>query len=262
MKRVILIGVLCVLAGCDGPTTEPTGIQKPHQDPNVANVAPNPQAAPAPSAGAPPAAPPEQKHTAWMVIVGGSKVKAEAKAMLEEVKGEQLPGQLVLVDSSTVDGLNPGFFIISAGVIKDQSVAERVRKHFNRFRKGTYVREVQVEESEQLTCPAPRCPGPWRAVVIHSVAESPGEDWGFFTNDVQDALDGHDIIFPNESSGATTVRIERGGHLLGTVDVSRYRTNGYILVSDNRAPSFVPHAMPGDVISEIDGYFDLGMVVH
>jgi len=107
-------------------------------------------------ANAEPASPLQRSH---LVILGGGKTPAEAEAV---VKGFAKPQWLTLatgyprvIESATVKGLNPGFFIAVAGACASKRAAEEARDLLGFLSSsGVYLREVQVPEALLQDCPS------------------------------------------------------------------------------------------------------------
>ena len=54
------------------------------------------------------------------------------------------------MDSSTIKGLNPGFFIVVAAIPADEEVANTLAAFIRKKLQGAYVRRVEVEAPEAL----------------------------------------------------------------------------------------------------------------
>ncbi|NMO17071.1 hypothetical protein HPC49_11445 [Pyxidicoccus fallax] len=106
-------------------------------------------------AGAEPAKPLQR---GYLVILGGGKAPADAEAV---VKNARTPKELALaagyprvVESASVKGLNPGFFIAVAGACASKRAAEEARDVLGFLSlDGVYLREVQVPEEQLKDCP-------------------------------------------------------------------------------------------------------------
>ncbi|AKJ04194.1 hypothetical protein ATI61_101712 [Archangium gephyra] len=98
------------------------------------------------------AAPAELKP-AFIVIADGAKTQAAADAKLKSYKAKHLPehGDFPKVmGSSTIKGLNPGFFIVVAAISADEEVANTLAAFIRKKLQGAYVRRVEVEAPEAL----------------------------------------------------------------------------------------------------------------
>ena len=199
---------------------------------------------------------------AWMVIVAGSTDPAQAQKMLEayQTGGGFAHGAFPqLLDSGTVEGLNPGFTIVVAATPSDKAVAIGVRDHIRSLRlpgldtQGTYIRAVRVAEPEGSQV---ALPGSWRAIVIWQTTTDTSEDWAFFTNDVSRAAQaaGIDIVWAGESA---KVPIVRDGTTLTTLDLGgqTHAPIGYLFSRSGHDPEFHEHSMPHDVLSAASAYF-------
>jgi Tol biopolymer transport system component len=107
---------------------------------------------------APPATPPAAVskpglQPGFMVIADGGATRDEGEAKLAayEQSGYPANGKYPrLVDSSTVVGLKPGFWIVVAGVARDEAVAKALDAFLRHRGLGSYVRMVEVEAPDDL----------------------------------------------------------------------------------------------------------------
>ncbi|MCP4805960.1 MAG: hypothetical protein GY884_11510, partial [Proteobacteria bacterium] len=89
---------------------------------------------------------------AHLVIVDGSKDKTEATGKLERWAYADWPRSTAaprLVDSSTVEGLNPGFHILVFGQFEHAEDAKAWSAYPNAFGQTSYVREVAGGGTDQ-----------------------------------------------------------------------------------------------------------------
>jgi len=99
------------------------------------------------------AAGPAALRPAFMVIATGATQKAEAQAQLVDYRERGWPRHddyPVLVESATIAGLNPGFFIVVAAVPEDEAVATTLVSFLRELGVSAYHRSVQVERPEAL----------------------------------------------------------------------------------------------------------------
>ncbi|OJT22040.1 hypothetical protein BO221_25205 [Archangium sp. Cb G35] len=96
---------------------------------------------------------PAELKPAFIVIADGAKTQAAAAAKLKSYKAKHLPehGDFPKVmDSSTIKGLNPGFFIVVAAIPANEEVANTLAAFIRKTLQGAYVRRVEVEAPEAL----------------------------------------------------------------------------------------------------------------
>lgn len=222
--------------------------------------------------------PGEPLGTAYMVIIGGSTDKAETEAMLAEyyANGLHVVGEPQMVDSTTVAGLNPGFWVLVIATVADEEDARTIATAWDAGpREGSYYREVQVAHSEAGLCsgralPDRRCtvgPAPgWRAIVIFDETDGMrSEDWGYYTGQVCEAARLNSIVCvrgpdPGASDFTTTIAVD--GETLGTVDLAPHRAKlfGYVFAEEGKTTAYEPHGMPGSVLSSARAYFGEDLV--
>lgn len=90
---------------------------------------------------------------AYMVIADGSPdfALAEAKLVAYDKQGFPRYGDYPkLVDSSTIAGLNPGYWVVVAAVARDKSVAQRLSAFIGSLGGKPYIRQVQVDQPDEL----------------------------------------------------------------------------------------------------------------
>lgn len=101
----------------------------------------------------------DSKTRSRIFIAGGAKTQAEAqkleRAMVVPNELKLSAGFPKLVDSKTIEGLNPGFFVIVLGVCGDTTAAETGHSNglaalVQRRLKGAYAKQVA---SRTLSCP-------------------------------------------------------------------------------------------------------------
>jgi len=154
------------------------GTGGPAPAPDAAEVAPPPTEAATST--------PEQ---GWMVIVAGDadQVAARAKYDAYAARGPAMGDFPALVDSSQVEGLNPGFHIVVAGIPRDEQTARQMATALGREWEGAYVREVRTLGVEDVSCPGdPRCgAGGWKVLLVFDYTDGmESEDWASFTDEV------------------------------------------------------------------------------
>lgn len=85
-----------------------------------------------------------------LVIVDGSKDKAEAEQALRLWSGATSMGWPRLDRSDDIGGLNPGFHIVTFGVFETASEAMGWSAHLNALGAKSYVREVELPATDAL----------------------------------------------------------------------------------------------------------------
>ncbi len=92
-------------------------------------------------------------ETAYMVIVDGSPdlTEAEAKLVAYDKQGFPRYGDYPkLVESASVEGLSPGYWVVVAAVARDKTVARRLNAFIGALGGKPYVRKVQVGKPDDL----------------------------------------------------------------------------------------------------------------
>jgi hypothetical protein len=87
------------------------------------------------------------------VIAAGATDRESADTLLERYKSSGLPehGEYPqVVESRTISGLKPGFWIVVAGAPKSESVAKILASHIGKTMPGAYYRPVTVPQPEAL----------------------------------------------------------------------------------------------------------------
>lgn len=94
-----------------------------------------------------------------LFIASGAKTKAEAEQQLKALKKQSelvlAPGYPKLVESKTIEGLNPGFFLVVFGACDDASADQRSHNDglaavIQRAMKGAYAKPVAKQAA---ACP-------------------------------------------------------------------------------------------------------------
>ncbi len=261
--KLATIYLLLSACGSEAPAPPPAAPAAPAASVQAAASTPTPPAAATPDCG-------EDcidlgaTHNGWMVIVGGSRDRDEALALQHSYRDLGAPSHMdypQLVNSSGVQGLNPGFWIVVAATPADEAVALAVRDRLRHLdldgldTSGTYVRPVQVAQPESLEL-STLFPSAWRALVIWQTTTETSEDWGWFTSDVQAAAQAAGILVL-AGGDAVKLPVVVDGRTMTTLDLGDYRTEplGYIFVMEGQEPAWQAHAMTGEVLSAASGYF-------
>lgn len=108
-------------------------------------------ASPKPTAST--AAKPSGGEPAYMVIADGASdfTLAEAKLVAYDKQGFPRYGSYPkLVDSSTIQGLKPGYWVVVAAVARDKSVAQRLNGFLGSLGAKSYLRKVEVDKADDL----------------------------------------------------------------------------------------------------------------
>lgn len=84
----------------------------------------------------------------WLMIADGSTDRAEAQRKLDALKEHVFPARLAagypqLVESATMPGLKPGFFVVVLGSCADRSEADVHLELMRAVAPGAYVRSVE-----------------------------------------------------------------------------------------------------------------------
>lgn len=98
-----------------------------------------------------------------MYILAGATARSEAETSLAKLRKQaahwnrsfKKPVELTLVESATVEGLKPGFWIVTAGVCSEPS--DLLLDFFRVQVQGAYARSVRVNDVS--TCPEPTFDG-------------------------------------------------------------------------------------------------------
>ena len=96
-----------------------------------------------------------------MIIWSGGRTKGEAQSQLEGFKRyaaalkDFIDVTPVLVESATVEGLKPGFFVVALGVCNDDAASFPL-KLFQAIEPAVYTRQVHYKDAAE----APQCPAP------------------------------------------------------------------------------------------------------
>lgn len=200
----------------------------------------------------------------WMVILSGSTDRAEAEAQLARYQAEGLPGTPQLVESATVEGLQPGFYVVVLAVSADEPVAREMAAAWQSARPGTYVREVRVPIAEAFVCdgPAadPRCAPPgWRVLIVFDATDGMQlEEWPAFPDQVLSRAHGKGVLtrpFPPD----WTVPVEVGDEEVAKVDITPFvgELFGYVFAMQGKEPVYQAHAPPDVVWSAAAAYYGL-----
>jgi hypothetical protein len=185
---------------------------------------------------------------AWMVIAEGSKDQAEAAAMFARYRAEQLPaagGYPKLVDSATVTGLNPGFFVVVVGAPSDEESAKKMATELGRARSGAYVRKVSIADPEAVRCgatPDPRCGPAWRALVaFYLVGNGREQNQPRFESVLAGARERGIVTGWAASLDATRVPIVVGGQTVATIDIEPYSGElwGFVAAREGAEPRYI-----------------------
>jgi hypothetical protein len=94
---------------------------------------------------------PSGGEPAYMVIVDGSSDLTEAKLVAYDKQGFSRYGSYPkLVDSGTIQGLRPGYWVVIAAVARDKNVAQRLNGFLGALGAKPYVRKVEVAKPDDL----------------------------------------------------------------------------------------------------------------
>lgn len=250
---------LLVPAALGGPTSAPTTV---------------PATAGAPAASETPA-PASDAVPAWAVILWGGTDRAVGEAWLAAYEAGGGPvrkeaGYPKIVDSTSIPKLKPGLLIVLAGQPEEQSVAVAMQARFRALSvpgvdlTGTYARPILTPDPEDLD-PFALIPAGWRMLAVCNPAAVDGvipetsEDWGFFANDVSTAASAAGIEVM-ECEPTKAIPVTHGGVTVGKVNASGVRDAsgcGYLLAEPGKAPAWVPHAPPGEVLGAASEYFGI-----
>lgn len=232
---------------------------------------PEPTATPEPAPAAEPGLPRAELTTGYMVIVAGSTTEAEGKAELEAKKAAGLPQEDAwpkLIDSSTIEGLKPGFFIVVIAVPEEEDDAKTIRDSLLPRFEGVYYRKVQVttEHADSVRCDDSendlRCAGVpgWRAIIVFDYTDGmESEDWAFFTDEVIRAGKAVGIDAKWDDSEEYVVDVHVDGKKVGEVDLEPFLGEmfGYVFAKEGAPPQYSPHDMTHSVIDEASSYFGI-----
>jgi len=249
----MLVTLLLTLACGSGGTPEPSTA-----------VAPTPAAVPAadvaPAAPAPP--PRSEPEKGWMVIVAGDKDEAAAREKYRayDERGPSVGNFPAMFLSDDVEGLNPGFHIVVAGIPRDKATAEQMAKTLGAEWEGTYIREVTVIGVEDVSCDDdPRCAvdGGWKVLIVFDYTDGmESEDWAFFSDEVIERAKKAGIDARWESGeGKEPVMVD--GKKVAEVDLDPFMGElfGYVLAKQGAEPQYESHQPPDLVLSAAQAYF-------
>jgi len=210
----------------------------------------------------------DQLHDAWMVIAAGSKDQVEGQSLLAAYRAAGGPSHgdyPMLVSSDTVEGLNPGFWIVVSAAPTDKTVAGGLRNHLRELNLagldtgGAYIKPVRLPFPEDIALSA-ILPPAWRTIIIWQTEYEVTEDWGFFTDDVQRA--GQAVGIPTIWAGDDlVVPITVDGQTITTLDLTGKTPDpiGYVFAMAGRDPQVEPHSPSFTVIEHAATYFGVEM---
>lgn len=264
----MLIALTLISAALAGPTAAPAA---PSTGGSPAAGSSTTPASTAPASSAPAA----NAVPAWAVILWGGTDRAVGEAWLAAYVAGGGPvrkeaGYPRIVDSTTIPKLKPGLLIVLAGEPEDQDVAVAMQARFRALSvpgvdlTGTYARPILTPDPEDLD-PFALIPAGWRMLAIcnpaavNGVVPETSEDWGFFTNDVSTAASAAGIDV-TDCEPTKAIPVVHGGVTVGKVNASAVRDTascGYVLAEPGKAPTWVEHAMPEDVLSAASEYFGI-----
>lgn len=92
-----------------------------------------------------------EKETSYLVILGGGKTLQDAETAWSKWESNtelvnKFNSNYDIVKSDSIEGLNPGFYILILGYSKGEKLANVAVKIANNYTKGVYIREVKVLE--------------------------------------------------------------------------------------------------------------------
>ncbi len=205
---------------------------------------------------------------AWMVIAAGSKDQDEGQRLFDAYRAAAGPSHgdyPRLLSSDTVEGLNPGFWIVVAAAPASEDAAGGLRDHLRGLKlagldtSGAYIKAVKVRDAEELER-SELVPAGWRAIIIWQTTYETSEDWGFFTDDVSRA--GQAVDIPTIWSGdSPKVPITVGDAVVTTVDLTGKTPApiGYVFAQQGQEPLFIEHQPSFTVIEQAADYFGVEM---